>query len=606
MASSASSSTERIRPVAPQEGSPAQAIYTSGIIDEGSCLLRDYSLPTIPEKEDGGVVFLRYSLGRWHTVRIERGDMNDDDDDEVVVDEDEDTFRIVPLKDLYIADTMVIRSANFPPGEADGIRVVKFTECSVKIVQDFLKAISEFMRIPDSTLIPAPGSQDPQPLLDSPNLTKYESYVPGKDFVTGVSLRASFRPRKYLTLFAAFPYLGLGTANGTGSLSLRQYRYLGTASPDVDVGDSRKRILVNQGWFFIFDNSNIAMFTSADEDSAPLFPYQRRLGGFHLLVHMIANILTSYETSPLREFRKKVARQELHIQSQLAKDILTPEKSIKSTHTTAELEAEQRITEDLIEAFEESLADIAIMKDVVQSQIQILEDLREIFQNSFKFEKGVGRPRNHRNAVKIPYIMDGKEQMRKAVVTVDAVIRERKEFKEELSVWLKDLRKSKILTSHDSQTVTAKEALKQGEMMQKAITQQGQTISVFTLITTIFVPLGFFTSYFGMSLSDWKSSITTPADFWAIAGPVTFLIMLLMSYFLYGPDDWIKDGLASSFRWTTRVWRLWRQPKGPKAKTPRTLESAPGPSPGWNRLSSNRFSSMSGMGLEKAAGPEES
>lgn len=112
------------------------------------------------------------------------------------------------------------------------------------------------MRIPDSTLIPAPGSQDPQPLLDSPNLTKYESYVPGKDFVTGVSLRASFRPRKYLTLFAAFPYLGLGTANGTGSLSLRQYRYLGTASPDVDVGDSRKRILVNQGWFFIFDNSS--------------------------------------------------------------------------------------------------------------------------------------------------------------------------------------------------------------------------------------------------------------------------------------------------------------------------------------------------------------
>jgi hypothetical protein len=133
----------------------------------------------------------------------------------------------------------------------------------------------------------------------------------------------------------------------------------------------------------------------------------------------------------------------MQIQSQLAKDLLTPDKSIKSTH--AELEAEQRITEDLIEAFEESLADIAIMKAVVQSQIQILEDLREIFQNSFKFEKGVGRPRNHRNAVKIPYIMDGKEQMRKAVVTLDAVIRERREFREELSVWLKDLRKSKIL-----------------------------------------------------------------------------------------------------------------------------------------------------------------
>lgn len=112
------------------------------------------------------------------------------------------------------------------------------------------------MRIPDSTLIPAPGSQDPQPLLDSPNLTKYEDY--GKDFVTGVSLRASFRPRRYLTLFAAFPYLGLGTANVTGSLSLRQYRYLGTAPSDqpVDVGDARERILVNQGWFFIFDNSS--------------------------------------------------------------------------------------------------------------------------------------------------------------------------------------------------------------------------------------------------------------------------------------------------------------------------------------------------------------
>ncbi|KAI5851752.1 hypothetical protein DFP73DRAFT_538419 [Morchella snyderi] len=591
--SSASSSTERIYPMDTQEGFPTQTIYTSGIIDEGSCLLRGYSLPTILEK-DGGVVFLRYSLGRWHTVRIERGDMNDDDDDEAAVNEDEDTFRIVPLRALYQDATMVIRNAHFPPGDADGIRVVKFTECSIKIVQDFLKAISEFMRIPDSTLIPAPGSQDPQPLLDSPNLTKYEDY--GKDFVTGVSLRASFRPRRYLTLFAAFPYLGLGTANVTGSLSLRQYRYLGTAPPDarVDVGDARERILVNQGWFFIFDNSNIAMFTSADEDSTPLFPYQRRLGGFHLLVHMIANILTSYETSPLREFRKKVARQELQLQAQCQLAKLN------------QPEAEQGILEALVEAFEESLADIAIMKDVVQSQIQILEDLREIFQNSFKFEKGVGRPRNHRNAVKIPYIMDGKEQMRKAVVTLDALIRERRDLSEELGLWLKDLRKSKILTSHDSQTVTAKEALRQGEMMQKAIKEQGQTISVFTLITTIFVPLGFFTGYFGMSLSDSRPTVASPAEFWAISGPVTVLIMLLMSYFLYGPDDWIKDGIASSFRWTTRVWRGWRQPKGPNTKTPSRLESAPGPSSGWNRLSSNRFSSMSGMmGPEKATGLEE-
>ena len=55
---------------------------------------------------------------------------------------------------------------------------------------------------------------------------------------------------------------------------------------------------------------------------------------------------------------------------------------------------------------------------------------------------------------------------------------------------------------------------------------QSRSVIIFTAITIIFLPLSFFTSYYGMNLTDIISTAHTSRYFWMIAGPVSGSIVI--------------------------------------------------------------------------------
>jgi len=79
----------------------------------------------------------------------------------------------------------------------------------------------------------------------------------------------------------------------------------------------------------------------------------------------------------------------------------------------------------------------------------------------------------------------------------------------------------------------------------------GKAIMVFTIVTVIFLPLSFVTSYFGMNASDIRDMDQTQAVFWSVAMPLT--CMTVGSCLLIGYNgDSIRDLLSSMYRKMTK------------------------------------------------------
>ena len=57
---------------------------------------------------------------------------------------------------------------------------------------------------------------------------------------------------------------------------------------------------------------------------------------------------------------------------------------------------------------------------------------------------------------------------------------------------------------------------------------QNKAIFVFTAVTIVFLPLSFFTSYFGMNLKGIMDTDRTEAGFWRMCGTISFCIVLLV------------------------------------------------------------------------------
>lgn len=55
---------------------------------------------------------------------------------------------------------------------------------------------------------------------------------------------------------------------------------------------------------------------------------------------------------------------------------------------------------------------------------------------------------------------------------------------------------------------------------------QNKAILVFTVVTVIFLPLSFFTSYYGMNLRDLVDTARNQAYFWKVCGSATLAIVL--------------------------------------------------------------------------------
>lgn len=107
-------------------------------------------------------------------------------------------------------------------------------------------ALSSLPDPPSTSALP-PSTRVPTDIL---NNRIVDTHGP---FITGIALRAAFKPEGFLTLFFSIPYLGSRTEPSTAeSLSLDQYKFLGTDMQGVS-SDSGE-ILVHQAWFCILDN----------------------------------------------------------------------------------------------------------------------------------------------------------------------------------------------------------------------------------------------------------------------------------------------------------------------------------------------------------------
>ncbi|KAK8160731.1 hypothetical protein IWX90DRAFT_488186 [Phyllosticta citrichinensis] len=72
----------------------------------------------------------------------------------------------------------------------------------------------------------------------------------------------------------------------------------------------------------------------------------------------------------------------------------------------------------------------------------------------------------------------------------------------------------------------------------------GKAIFVFTVVTKIFLPLSFVTSYFGMNFVDLRETNWSQNMFWAVAGPTTFAIVTTVLIIAYKTEQ-LKDILGS-------------------------------------------------------------
>ena len=103
----------------------------------------------------------------------------------------------------------------------------------------------------------------------------------------------------------------------------------------------------------------------------------------------------------------------------------------------------------------------------------------------------------------------------------------------------------------------------------------GKAIMIFTSITTIFLPLSFITSFFGMNTADIRDTTATQGTFWAAAVPVTTIITGVVMLLVFRGGD-ILDFIAKHKDWRPRpklfLWKSGRFHKR-QARGPRRTET---------------------------------
>lgn len=76
------------------------------------------------------------------------------------------------------------------------------------------------------------------------------------------------------------------------------------------------------------------------------------------------------------------------------------------------------------------VVNIATLKNIVQSQVEILEDLRDIYENTIRAP--AQKNCHDKNVVKIPVLHRSVEEISSALMTIDKIVEERKKYQEKL------------------------------------------------------------------------------------------------------------------------------------------------------------------------------
>ncbi|KAI5842143.1 hypothetical protein DFP73DRAFT_608422 [Morchella snyderi] len=389
----------------------------------------------------------------------------------------------------------------------------------------------------------------------------------GKDlFMSAVRVRAG---NKSHNILVGLPYLGCGSETDADSISqdgianglkLPCYRGLEGDAQQPDYG-----MRVWQSWQILFDDTRLALIRSPHSPStncAPLFTHQPVFCSLHALALNIGNQFR-HEVQPLEVLRATVNDDISNIDAEINKYVL-----VEPGQLTEEIkEGYGNTIKGSNFRLERHLSNMKTITTVLGKQLTILRDLTTITTNQHSpysrpaFSNPVLLPQFDRQSEQLRFARDVFKQLiseRETVLAdMNKLLVDVKKSQEELRRELRELRKlreqtqeratrdalldllSKQEATSESTNKTLEAQRDTTKKMKNIMARQGQTISVFTFITAIFLPLGFFAQYLGMNRDVW-SGVSTHEKFWRISGPITVFVMVLLIYFIYRDDDKIK------------------------------------------------------------------
>ena len=167
---------------------------------------------------------------------------------------------------------------------------------------------------------------------------------------------------------------------------------------------------------------------------------------------------------------------------------------------------ERQASRKLLQKINAFLEEIAIVNDVLKQQIRVLVGLRKSLNPVMFKTPSIAR--------KLRYNFECKG-IDKIVTTIQEQLRYCEELHE----------RAKLLSEQNVQLV---------ETLQDNI---NKAIFIFTLVTIIFLPLGFIAGYFGMNLAGITGTTRPASDFWFIAIPVTVGIVVICSIVAFKGEE---------------------------------------------------------------------
>ncbi|PUU82959.1 hypothetical protein B9Z19DRAFT_966094 [Tuber borchii] len=410
-------------------------------------------------------------------------------------------------------------------------------------------------------------------------------------------------------LFVSFPYFGgstkeipLGPENE--SVGLLDFKRLGVDVPDRKVvvvseeeRDDIGKILVHQARYMIFDNYTMATFRSKEDsakDQIPLPCSQERIGAFRAMIHMIANRMNS-ELWALAKFQAFLCKLEEDIDEVISdanayednqgmernpddvplelrhllesispkeRELLREDKVYRQVRQEHILNRKRKRVLDLLTSLNRLSASLFAAISVAERQIAVLQELYTLFltrdQTKTKAREG-GYPLRqnpfYRNIAPIPILSENSEQTwPNTLDTIEEVVREKKCFLRKVKGLVEnmDIRRkilSAFLKSDQATERTAQEVRVTLKEIKTQIMQQGGAVDWFALLATVFLPLNFCASYFGMqTVKEFGGTTATMSlrQFWRTTAPAVAAILLLTAAIVL----WNRSHLIGSrFHW---------------------------------------------------------
>ncbi|PUU82943.1 hypothetical protein B9Z19DRAFT_1073806 [Tuber borchii] len=337
----------------------------------------------------------------------------------------------------------------------------------------------------------------------------------------------------------------------------------------ADIGE----ILVHQARYMIFDNYTMATFRSKEDssrDQVPLHRFQERVGAFRAVIQMIAN-RTGLELWTLRKLQASLHKLEEDIDEMIL-DSKTYEDNqgmagipddapaqlrpwLEMVHSKEELlkwdRVYERVRQNTVRKRKQGrIRDLHIFLNrlsatflatisVAEQQVAVLQDLHGLFSTSYRTKTKDGEKEYPlwqnpllKNIFPIPIISQNPEQeWQNTLDIIGQVVRERKSFIKKIKVLVQSMEVRREILSGFLKSDAAKAApsektaqeaadamtraegaMRETQEILQQQAQQTNTLSIFTVVTTAFLPLSFLTSYFGMN--NIKNSPPIPYPDW--------------------------------------------------------------------------------------------